>query len=514
MPAHVKLAGSERSHPRDSVPAGEIHPDRNVEITLALRRNPNAVHHAHQRGRLSRQEFVESHGAEYSDIQKVKAFAAAHELSVVRVSPSARTVQIAGPLGRLAELFGANLRLSKVRKEVYRTREGALRIPAELASCVIGVFGFDDRPVARPHHHARDLAHAAKTYTPVEVAQLYNFPPNKGKGQTIAMIELGGGYQDSDLAAYWKRMGVNPVSIVPVSVGGAQNAPDGDPDGADGEVALDIEVAGAMAPEATIAVYFAPNTDEGFLNAINAAIHDSVCKPSVISISWGSAENEWTAQSKNAFNAAFQDAAALGITVCAAAGDSGSSDGQNDRQPHVDFPASSPWVLACGGTRLLSSHGKIASETVWNEGAWGGATGGGVSAYFSQPDYQAHANVPNPIGTANTNGRGVPDVAGNADPQSGYRVLVDGRESAVGGTSAVAPLWAALIALCNEQLGKNLGWFHPVLYGTLAGTDAFREITVGNNGAFRASKGWDCCTGLGTPNGVALLNALKKQTQQ
>ncbi|HLH01868.1 MAG TPA: S53 family peptidase [Bryobacteraceae bacterium] len=511
MPAHVKLLGSERSHPRNSVPAGDIHPDKNIELTLTLRRNPAGARHPRHAGRLSRQEFVKSHGADSSDIQKVKAFAAAHELAVVRVNPPARTVQIAGPVGKLAELFGANLRLSKLEGAVYRTREGSLHVPAELADCVIGVFGFDNRPVAQPHFHSRDLAHAAKTYTPVEVAQLYNFPPNKGKGQTIAMIELGGGYQDSDLETYWKRVGVNPVSIVPVSVGGAQNAPDGDPDGADGEVMLDIEVAGAMAPAATIAVYFAPNTDEGFLNAINAAIHDSVCKPSVISISWGSAENEWTAQSKNAFNAAFQDAAALGITVCAAAGDSGSSDGENDRQPHVDFPASSPWVLACGGTKLLSANGKITSETVWNEGAWGGATGGGVSAYFSQPDYQAQANVPKPSGTANSSGRGVPDVAGNADPQTGYRVLVDGQESAVGGTSAVAPLWAALIALCNEQLGKNLGWFHPVLYSTLAGTDAFRDITVGNNGAYHATKGWDCCTGLGTPNGLAILNALKQQ---
>ena len=291
---------------------------------------------------------------------------------------------------------------------------------------------------------------------------------------------------------------------------GAQNSPIGDPSSADGEVVLDIEVAGGVAPDARIAVYFAPNTDQGFLNAINAAIHDTVRKPSVISISWGAAEDHWTPQAMNAFNAAFHDAALLGITVCAAAGDNGSSDGDSDGASHVDFPASSPWVLSCGGTRLVAT-GTTMQETVWNDGTNGGATGGGVSGHFSRPSYQLQLHIPKPTGTANKSGRGVPDVAGLADPETGYAVLIDGVENVIGGTSAVAPLWAGLVTLCNEQLGHNLGWFHPSLYGTVTQARALHDITSGTNGAYNAGIGWDCCTGLGTPNGTAILTALQKK---
>ncbi len=289
-----------------------------------------------------------------------------------------------------------------------------------------------------------------------------------------------------------------------------RNEPTGDPNGPDGEVVLDIQVAGAIAPGANIAVYFAPNTDQGFLNAINAAIHDTVRKPSVISISWGSAENTWTPQALNAYNAAFHDAALLGISVCVAAGDNGSSDGQSDGLNHVDFPASSPWVLSCGGTRLAANGTTIESETVWNDGTNGGATGGGISSHFSAPAYQSHLHLPKPSGTVNPSGRGVPDVAAVADPETGYLVFIDGQENVIGGTSAVAPLWAGLIALCNEQLGQNLGWFHPALYGTVSQHKALRDITSGTNGAYNAGPGWDCCTGLGTPNGHAILALLKK----
>ncbi len=353
------------------------------------------------------------------------------------------------------------------------------------------------------------LPRAAKSYTPRQVAKLYNFPVNTGKNQTIALIELGGGFNDSDLQTYWGQIGVGNVSTTAVSVDGAQNSPIGDPNSADGEVALDIEVAGAIAPSAQIAVYFAPNTDQGFLDGINAAIHDTVRKPSVISISWGSAESEWTPQSLNAYNAAFHDAALLGISVCAAAGDGGSSDGEPDGKNHVDFPASSPWVLGCGGTKLIGSGSTIQSETVWNDGASGGATGGGVSSHFSRPAYQAHVNTPKPSGTVNPTGRGVPDVAGDASPETGYNILVDGQQGVFGGTSAVAPLWAALIALFNEQLGKNVGWLHPALYGTITQHKALHDITSGTNGSYKAGPGWDPCTGLGSPNGQAMLNLLK-----
>jgi kumamolisin len=263
-------------------------------------------------------------------------------------------------------------------------------------------------------------------------------------------------------------------------------------------VMLDIEVAGAVAPEASIVVYFAPNTDQGFLDAITQAIHDTTNKPSVISISWGASESNWTDQSLTNFNEAFKAASLLGVTICAAAGDSGSDDSVGDGKVHVDFPASSPYVLACGGTKLVTNGTKISSETVWHESSTS-ATGGGVSNFFPIPDYQAKAKVPLSLDTK-FKGRGVPDVAGNADPQTGYKVRVDGQNMVIGGTSAVAPLMAGLIALVNEKNGKSAGFINPQIYSTAGSCrDIIKgdNITTSTNKGYKAGKGWDACTGLG-----------------
>jgi len=224
-----------------------------------------------------------------------------------------------------------------------------------------------------------------------------------------------------------------------------------------------------------------------------------------MSISWGAPEDGWSTASRNAMETALEDAAALGVTVTVAAGDNGSSDGESDGLPHVDFPASSPSVLACGGTEMLGSGSTISSEVVWNETAGNeGATGGGVSTVFALPTWQSNAGVPAAAG--GFAGRGVPDIAGNADPLTGYAVRVDGQDEVVGGTSAVAPLWAALVARLNQQLGHSLGAANAALYG--ATNKVFRDITRGNNGSYAAGAGWDACTGLGSPDGQALLGAL------
>jgi len=269
---------------------------------------------------------------------------------------------------------------------------------------------------------------------------------------------------------------------------------------------LDIEVVGAIANGARIVVYFAPNTDQGFLDAITTAVHDTVRRPSVVSISWGAPESAWTTQALTSYNQAFEDAAALGVTICCASGDNGSSDGVTDGRQHVDFPSSSPYVLACGGTHIASAGTSLSSEVVWNGGASAGATGGGVSEFFPLPAYQQSSKVPVSVNPGNFKGRGVPDVAGDADPSSGYQIRVDGRDAVFGGTSAVAPLWAALIALVNQRRGRPLGYLHPLLYPVAA--RGCRDITTGNNGAFTARTGWDACTGLGSPNGTALATLL------
>ncbi|MGH9678550.1 MAG: S53 family peptidase [Candidatus Acidiferrales bacterium] len=230
-------------------------------------------------------------------------------------------------------------------------------------------------------------------------------------------------------------------------------------------------------------------------------------RPSIVSISWGGPENSWTAQARNTLNSACQDAATMGVTVFVASGDNGATDGSANGALTVDFPSSSPYVIGCGGTKLALSGNSIASETVWNELAQDeGATGGGISEVFAIPVFQNNAKVPSaPNGFQ---GRGVPDVAGDADPASGYAVLVDGESTVIGGTSAVAPLWAGLLARVNQLIGKPAGYLNPLLYAAnVAAT--FNEITSGNNGGYSAGPGWNPCTGLGTPNGSRLLTALK-----
>jgi kumamolisin len=355
------------------------------------------------------------------------------------------------------------------------------------------------------------------SYDARQLASLYDFPADAdGAGQCIGIIELGGGYRGEDLLEYFRSLGLAAPQVTAVRVDGATNQP-GNAQGPDGEVMLDIEVAAAVAPRARIAVYFAPNTDKGFLDAVTLAIHDTDNRPSVISISWGGPEKSWSRQAMDSFDAAFQAAAQMGVTICCAAGDAGSGDenpeqlaqigSDPDGRAHADFPGSSPHVLCCGGTRLVASGGKIASETVWNDDPRSSATGGGVSDVFALPDWQRDAGVPTSANPGRRKGRGVPDVAGDADPATGYRVRVDGEEAVIGGTSAVAPLWAGLIALCNQKLAAPAGFIQPLLYRD--GGRALRDIVKGDNGAYAAKAGWDACTGWGTPDGARLLALLQ-----
>ncbi|MGH9645648.1 MAG: S53 family peptidase, partial [Bryobacteraceae bacterium] len=363
---------------------------------------------------LSREEFARTYGADPADIQKVEEFAGENGLTVVSTDVGRRTVIVSGTASAMKKAFGVDLVTVQHEDRTYRARSGMIYVPADLHPIVEAVLGLDNRPQARSRFRIIPRAQADVSYTPVQVAKLYSFPAKaNGAGQTIGIIELGGGYTGSDLASYFSGLGISPApTVTAVSVDGGQNQPAGDPNSADGEVLLDIEIAGAVAPGASIVVYFAPNTDQGFLDAITTAVHDTTNKPSVISISWGSAEANWTQQSLQSFDQAFQDAGTLGVTICAAAGDGGSSDGQTDGLAHVDFPASSPNALACGGTRLDSSKGTIQDEVVWNDGSYQGATGGGVSEVFALPGYQSSAGVPVSVNSSQFAGRGVPDVAG------------------------------------------------------------------------------------------------------
>jgi len=504
----VPLPGSDRRPAGTRV--GDVPKDEVVEVSVILK--PRTHRAPLQTGgpAISREEFAARYGADPGAIDQLKAFAKEYSLTVTEVAPERRTVKLEGTAANMSKAFEVPFERYETEGTRYRARTGPVQIPEELAGSIEAVLGLDNRPHVKPHFRLRGgdapkaKASPAVSYTPRQVAQLYQFPLDAdGTGQTIGILELGGGYRPADLQTYFSSIGVKEPTVVAVSVDKGKNKPT-NPNSADGEVLLDIEVSGAVAPGARIVVYFAPNTTNGFQDALTTAIHDATNRPSVISISWGGPESGWTGQAMTAMDTAAEDAALLGVSICAASGDNGSSDGVNDGGNHVDFPASSPHILACGGTNLQSANGTISSETVWNDGAQGGATGGGYSVQFPLPSWQASAGVTPPMG----GGRGVPDVSGDADPESGYDVLVDGKSLVIGGTSAVAPLWSGLIALLNEKLGKPLGFLQPTLYGLASSAQAFHDITQGSNGSFSAARGWDACSGLGSPSGKNLLAAL------
>ena len=543
----VQLAGSERASLPDVIQTAPLNTRERAEITVVLRRRAELPAEIVEGPTvLSTAELADGYGADPADVDLVSRELTSRGLEVTAVHPGTRRVKVAGSLGDLSSAFGTTLRQVSSPdpqgrgRVTHRYREGPLYVPAALAGVVTAVLGLDTRPQAQPHFRSRAAAAQGTSYYPNQVADIYDFPAGTtGTGQTVAVIELGGGFTTSDLDAYFGGLGIAVPSITAASVDGGSNNPADTENSV--EVNLDIDVIGAAAPGAAQIVYFAPNNgDQGFVDAISDAAGASPA-PIAISISWGQSEDSWTAQGLSAMNAAMSDAAALGITVCAAAGDDGSSDGVNDGQVHVDFPASSPYALGCGGTKLLAdaASGTVSSEVVWNELASNdGATGGGVSDQFAQPAWQDTAGVGpraaaqpggavvgaaaaggggsggtgGSVGSSDTEWRGVPDVAGNADPATGYQIYSGGQAQVVGGTSAVAPLWSALIARLAQATGQRFGLLQPLVYaGVSPGADVagFRDITSGNNGAYQAGPGWDSCSGLGVPDGTALLSRLQ-----
>jgi len=511
------LPGSERAAAAAVRPAATPAPsDAQIEATVVLRRREPLPESVVRGAPLSRDEFTARYGADPADLDAVTAALAAHGVAVASADLGSRRVRVAGTRAALESAFGTSLEWAESAAPggemvAHWHRTGELSLPADLDGVVTAVLGLDSRPQARANFRSATPHSVSTSYSPVELGTAYRFPAGTdGSGRTVAIIELGGGFEASDLETYFSGIGVTSPQVTAVGVDGAANQPGGDPNGADGEVALDIEVIGALAPGASIVVYFAPNTDAGFVDAVAQAAHASPT-PDAISISWGQSEDQWTAQARQSMDDAFSDAVTLGITVTVAAGDDGSSDRQTDGKPHVDFPAASPHALACGGTRLeLDASGAITAETVWNDGSGGGATGGGVSDTFPLPDWQAPADVPDAAG--GRSGRGVPDVAAVADPETGYKVRVDGQDTVIGGTSAVAPLWAALVARLVEASGQPMGLAQKLLYtGAQKGVapTGFRDITSGSNGVYTAQPGWDACTGLGSPDGEALLVRVK-----
>ncbi len=552
--AYVALPGSDRTLVPDSQAVGPVNPAEVIEVTIRLKSRASAGDldaalsalgstPPADRTYLTPEQFAEQYGADPAAMAKVEQFARDHQLSVVRADAGQRTIVLSGTVQAISQAFKVQLVQYSSPQGKYRGRVGPVQVPAAIADVIEGVFGLDNRQQARPHivlpaHGPRGAsgssgvmtatrAQEIRSFLPSEIGQYYNFPTNvDGSGQCIGIIEFGGGFTQAELNTYFQQMNMKAPQVEAVSVDGVSNRPGADPE-SDGEVMLDIEVAGSLAPGAKIVVYFAPFTEQGWVDVITTAVHDTQHRPSVLSISWGYTEGQdiWTSQAIQAVNQAFQAAGVMGVTICCASGDDGSEDQLPDGRVHVDFPAASPYVLACGGTSLQfsgSGQFEVTGETVWNNGqrqSGGGATGGGISELNPVPSWQ-QGIVPVSANPSHFAGRGVPDVAGNADEQSGYTILVDGQTlNGVGGTSAVSPLWAALIARINQQLGKPVGFLNPILYSQLGPAGVLRDITTGNNdptggrlGGYSAKAGWDACTGWGSPDGGKLFSALTGAT--
>jgi kumamolisin len=543
MPDLVPLPGSDRSEIKSAAPASTpLDSNQVITVTVLLRRRAEVPTELVQGPQtITTSELGARYGADPADAELVAEVLGSFGLTVTASHLESRRLKVGGTIAAMQNAFGTTLTAvtstspDESGDVEHRYRTGALSVPASLSGIITAVLGLDDRPQARPQFRRAPALRSRETAEPEDntpgrkpparptgepltapqVASFYQFPDGTdGTGQAVAIIELGGGYTASDLSTYFSGLGLSVPPVTAVGVDGGANSPGQQ---ADGEVELDIEVVGGVAPGAAQYVYFANNTDQGFVDAISQAVH-ATPTPIAVSISWGQSEDQWAAQSRTAMNEAFADAAALGVTVTVAAGDNGSSDDPSEQtQVHCDFPASSPNALACGGTKLIgdTSSFTITSEVVWNELASNeGAGGGGVSDVFPLPSYQANAGVPTSAGGGGT-GRGVPDVAGNADPVTGFQVVVDGQREPIGGTSAVAPLWAGLIARLAQATGKRFGLLQPLLYAGVApgvAQHGFNDITEGNNGAYKAGQGWDACTGLGSPNGAALLNILSGTT--
>lgn len=529
MADHVKLDGSGRPKKDNAVRVADVDPGEQVEVTVTLAGpalpDPDA-------GKPLSREQLSHYGASPETVKRVTEALQAYGLKIEGYSELTRSLQVSGTVAQMESAFRPKLGTYRTSGgRVFRGREGELQVPAELDGLITGVFGFDQRRVA--YRKAQRSAAAATLPTspvsPSEIAAHYRFPAGTGAGQTIAVAEFGGGFFPDDLAAYCAKYDTPVPKVTTVSVNGApiltleqirqlpqeqQTEQLGDSK----EVGLDVEVIAGLAPDAAIVLYFSTFDQKGWVDLLNQLIDGKPATSMVLSVSWGLAEDDpnWSKGALSAINERLQALASLGITVCAAAGDDGSGDQETDGRAHVDFPASSPNLLAVGGTMFEGEN-----EVVWWEAPGqrtpngGGSTGGGVSVEFARPSWQ-NVKIAS-LNPGSIDGRVVPDIAALAGSPL-YDLIFIGQDSPNGGTSAAAPVWAALLARLASA-GWKPAFLTPLLYGSgpsggPLGASACVDVIAGNNTApdpgkgYKAGPGFDAVSGWGVPNGAALLAAL------
>jgi kumamolisin len=559
--------------PGGSVRVGRVADAEVIRATLVVRRaprkgEPSGARTAIARGAtpgpstvFSQSDVDLRHRGDERDMGRVAEAMRAAGLRVVSVDPAWRFVVVEGRAAQMAAVFGVRLHRHRHPAGHYRTHDEPVHVPAALHPLVTAVVGLDTVPLLRGALAAPRTR--LSLVSAIDIARFYRFPATTGAGQRIGILAFGGGFHEADVRASRRRGTRAKPTIRSISVGGARNRPmdrrllarivralNG---GADVtalndtfgrrtvfasldtmETTMDVELAAALAPAAAVDVYFAPGTKAGCLHALRRAL-GSRDRPTVLSVSWGAVEAWWGEDTMRAVDDILARAADLRVTVCCASGDWGAqgSEPEFDTLPDVAkvlFPASSPYALACGGTRLDRRARAIRGETAWRGLSAGVpmATGGGVSGFFARPDYQRSAAVPplrdadgsswvSGTRTGRFKGRGVPDVAANAATETGYRVRIAGVETSGDGTSAATPVWSALIARLAEQQGGPIGQPHRWLYA--AAEDGLRAVTRGNNGTesstcprvFEAGPGWNACCGLGTPRGDRLAASLRNE---
>ncbi len=512
--------------------AGEV-----ITLTVTVRGPAPPGADAYPAPALSRPEFEALYGARQDDIDRVSDLLERRGMTVLDSSRLTRSLHVEGTITVAESTFGVDLgRYRTSDGEEFRGRSGAVSLPAELSEIVTGVFGLDQRRVAERKSAPPDAADDTAV-APPDLERMYRFPAGDASGRRVAIAEFGGGYFPGDATQFCQMYGwpdpvpalsVIPVGYQPLTLEELEKLPESElirQAVMAAECMLDIEIVTALCPGAQVAVYYAPFTEAGWIDLLGRVISDP---PSVaLSVSWGIREDLPHGLSQAGLDEISQRlaaAAALGITVCVASGDDGSGDNANDAGVHVAFPAASPFVLGVGGTMLSGG-----TEVAWREGPGtrfapdgsptsGGASGGGISTVFPRPRWQ-DVRVEPPVGRV-FDGRIVPDVSAIASVR-GYNMIFNGQPVRSGGTSAAAPVWASLITRATAAAGTSQRFLTPVLYGLspdakpLGGT-VCNDITAGTNVSepqpgvgYSAQPGYDAVTGWGTPDGVALAQALK-----
>jgi kumamolisin len=536
--ALVALPGSSHAVPVGSKALRQTSGQRWLEVTVGVRPIKAAPDLSAlddklpaDRKYLTRKQLADQYGSDPKAVKAIEAFAKAHNLVVTRNEPASARMGLAGTVADLNAAFGVTL-FDYTHPELgdFHARTGPVHVPANMDGVITAVVGLNNhRILRRTLRPARQAAPIMSTparpwFVPTELAAVYNFPNADATNQCIGLLEFGGGVETSDVTNYFAKIQQPAPNVAVVAIDGVSVDPSADPEST-GEVMLDIDVAGALGGGAKIVAYFSTFDEKGLVDCLSKVINDSANDPSVLSVSWGWDENTdfnnqgiiWSPAAIACCNDSLNRLANLGITVCVSTGDDGSEAQMKDGRAHVNFPATSPYVLAVGGTTLhVTKNAKGAAkitEVVWNDGP-GSGTGGGVSDVTPAPTWQAGKVVPS-INPGHFAGRAIPDVAANADPSTGYLTMSGGQLQIVGGTSAAAPLWASLIARINAANGARAGNFNALLYSTIGPSGVLRDITVGDNdtdgllgGQYKAGPGWDACTGWGVPDGQKLLAAL------